>query len=221
MAHEINPDEINQVLAYINQIKEYDYKTLRKYNKLTAIVWGLVIFMGGIMDFIFQSIDQPELSGIPWALGSAIAMIFSFYVYSGNPKDISTQEVKDISQNMRKTYRNVLLITIIGWFLMFIFVFLYEMYFLIMPLVALIIGGTYFISMINGKVPFEINMLFNINHPQFIIPSMCLLSFVINLSGYYIGELVNFKFITIIGLITGLIIGTGFLLSTRDVKQSC
>lgn len=210
MTKEVNPEEIREVLTYIKMINEFDRRNFLRLQHLNEIIWGFLFINTGIMDFIFFHTGIEDMVGIPWGIASLFGMAISLYINRAHPKDTISEEVHESTLQIRRAFRYTFVITIVVWILLLAMTVIFSLFFLIMPIIAVLLAAVYFMSTAGGVDNFDYKKVINPKYRSHFIPFVALLSGVINL----IGVAITPNFIAYMGVIFGGLVGFAFILVT-------
>lgn len=206
----VEASEIKELLSYIDKMKEYDKRHFVRLQEINDIVWGILFIFAGVMDVLFFSSDSGDLSMYPWLIASFSGMGLSLFINRKRPQDFTSEEVEARTATMRRVYTLSIVATIIAWIAMMIIMVLYQLFFLIMPIVGFLIGTVFIV--LSWRYGVEIKAL-NFLNPRYklqFVPTMAYLSVIVNLVGY----LITPEFHTYMGLVLGTFVGSAFLITT-------
>ncbi|MHA2501576.1 MAG: hypothetical protein ACXAE3_01705 [Candidatus Kariarchaeaceae archaeon] len=202
----LNSEQITKVVDYIDKMKYFDRSNFIKLQEVNDLVWGYLFLMGGILDYLFYQTDRPQLSAIPWLLMSIGGMSISLFINSRKRQEILTEEINQISEKMKNMYRGVVLLTIVSWVAFTAIVSIFDLVFLILPMVSFLIGTTIVVANLASFSQVNFKKFYNPKQRLAFLPFVCYLSTIVNLVGYAIID----DFIGIMGLVTGFLLAFGF-----------
>lgn len=188
MNEKISAEEIRELLQYIEKIKDFERKYKIQITAVERITWGLLLVTAGILDFVFAG----YLMGygpvfIPWALIIPVGLLMTNFL---------TKRTQIVEEKKEKTpfYKVPINIALVLVIIVVIAFSRESLYFLVMPSIAIILGGAILIDNIFfQQIKYQNKQkIFN-----YLTPILTILTAVVNILGYFFITSINLELISI------------------------
>lgn len=202
MTKEISPEEIRELLSYMEKIKNFEKRYKLQIIAVERIIWGLLLIIAGLLDFTFAAyIFQYGPVFIPWVLIIPVGLLMTNFL-SNQTKIIEESEEDKIP--FYKQPINIAFILIV----ISIIAFSNEiLYFLVMPSIAIIMGVALLLDR-TFILPGKLRVI------EYLTPVLIMLTAIVNILGYYFISNVTITFLVIantgFSIFHGIIFGTVF-----------
>ncbi len=127
-----DPDDFEELLEYFRRFRAYDILRFYQFEATSLLIWGLLLFSGGILDYtisLLLGIDSPN--GLPWLFVTIMGVIIDWFL----GKSIS------LSPSYRPRSSSFLLaFWMLGLWASITILIVLSLFHLIMPIVGIIIG---------------------------------------------------------------------------------
>jgi hypothetical protein len=211
MGEVVQPDEIKEILGYIDSIKKYDLQNYFQIQRILALIWGSLIIYAGIMDFVINSVENPTTAA-PWLLANIIGVALSLYLNKISGDLAETEEMKTTYDYTLRANKFSTALLILWWIIIIVGVFLFQLVHLIMIFIGFALGIQMYITGWKEYGPgvsrCHIYKL-NITNPGRFIGGIAIITSLVNILGvitfgepYYVFSSLTF----------GIFIGSAFIL---------
>ncbi|MCY3412752.1 MAG: hypothetical protein INQ03_14030 [Candidatus Heimdallarchaeota archaeon] len=211
MSESPSREDLLGVIKYINSIKANERLTLKHLSSMSFLLWSFLFFFGGAMDYYLTSLQEEFAVVIVWFTLSIFGAIYSFFLSARERPE--EQETSQDKTTFKSTSRIIVILITLMWILTIIMAFNGFDY-LIMISVPLTIGLMFLFLFVKhiqsqGTRNSTLSQLLSlfISVPPM---SMAFLTSIINLIILLISEEL---YIAFAGLLMGVLIGSGFLIS--------
>ncbi|RMG30166.1 MAG: hypothetical protein D6732_16715 [Methanobacteriota archaeon] len=199
-------EEVKTVLSYIEKIQNYEKRGYRNFSALITIMWGLLLFFAGIMDYYTYLINDLLFHFLPWLIASCEGIIFTIVVRKGiqrafldDPLDRENAKQKERAERRRALTTTIMIVII--WIGVFTFLAL-GLFFLIIPFVSLVVGLILLVNVHIGPTSPKLRQIGSLNAGIVIATSIGILTLFI---------LTGMRFVQFYGMIAGTILGVTFV----------
>ncbi len=170
----ISKDEIKQLLFFMNRIKAFEKTFSVQKNSMTRLIWGLLIFGAGVLDYVitemvFKTDSFGAVTIIPWALAILSGLIIQVF---------SDRHITNIYSWEKKTNENNTdtVFLILGFAIIAVSISFFNnsgLYFLSFPSITLISGFMAFV--LDGKYFRKNREVLNVNL-YLVTPIVCVVA---------------------------------------------
>ena len=117
MENEIQAKDVEEILGYINRIKDYEIDTQRRIDSSISLVWGILLIFAGILDLLLQLNSSPMIASIPWFLviigGITYSILIMRYFKAGYTTDAGKLSGDQSETAFNTVFKLMLIITLV------------------------------------------------------------------------------------------------------------
>ncbi len=201
MTKKISPEEIRELLSYMEKIKNFEKRYKLQIIAVERIIWGLLLIIAGIIDFTFAAyIFEYGPVFIPWVLIIPVGLLMTHFL-SNQTKIIKESEEKP------PFYKQPINIAFVFIIIAIIITSNETLYFLVMPSIGIIMGIALLIDR-TFVLPGQLRMV------EYLTPVLIMLTAIVNILGYLFISNVTITFLAIdnteFSIFHGIIFGSVF-----------